>query len=96
MLFGKKDIFELSTKEALSLEGILPTFISSEINLINLLILIKASSSKREAREFINNKAIEVNGKKITDINYLIKKDAFNGKATIIRKGKKNFFLIKH
>ena len=96
ILFGKREVLSLSTNEVLSLEGILPTFESSIINLLDLLIFIKAASSKREAKEFIENKAIEVNGEKISDINYQIKKELFNGKRTIIKRGKKRFYLIKH
>lgn len=96
ILFGNENVTSLTTDQVLSLEGLLPTFTSNDSDILNLLLLIKAASSKREAREFIENNAIEVNGNKISEIDYKIKKDCFDGKATIIKRGRKKFFLIKH
>ena len=55
------------------------------------------TKSKREARELINSNAITVNDKKINDLEYIVSvKDALYNKYTVIRRGKKNFYLIKH
>ena len=65
--------------------------------LIDALIELNLVKSKREAREMIKNKAVSVNGDKVSDIEFLIKKsDAFGNKYTVIRKGKKKYALIKH
>lgn len=65
-------------------------------NLIDLLIEIKASSSKREAREFINGNAIKINGEKITDLNYQITDTNFiDNTYIIIKRGKKNYYVGK-
>ena len=69
--------------------------ISSLSNLEDLLINIKAASSKREAREFIKNGAISVNGKKESDANKIFSiNDLLFEQYLIVRRGKKNYYLV--
>jgi len=71
--------------------------VSEDLNLVDLLITVKAASSKREAREFINNNSIAVNGEKQTDVAYIVSKsDAIGEQFTVIRRGKKKYFLVQH
>ena len=60
--------------------------------LIEILTDNKIASSRREAREFLNNNAITLNGDIINDENYIINN---NRKYNIIRKGKKKYFIIE-
>ena len=63
-------------------------------NLIDVLIDIKAASSKREAREFVMGNAVSINGEKVTDLEYTISdKDFIDKKYIIIRRGKKNYYI---
>ena len=96
VLFGKVDVKTLSTEELLGLEIAVPVAMINNGKLIDVLIEVKAAQSKREAREFLEVGAIEVNGEKITDENFLIEPSEFNKRATIIKRGKRKFFLIKH
>ena len=67
-----------------------------ETNLVDLLIEIKAASSKREAREFITNNAIKVNGEKINDLDYKVTTNDFiDNTYVIIKRGKKNYYVGK-
>lgn len=62
----------------------------------DLLIAIKAASSKREAREFINGNSVAINGEKVTDLAKVITKDdALYGEFVIVKRGKKNYYLVK-
>lgn len=62
----------------------------------DLLIQIKAASSKREAREFIKNNAISVNGNKWNDpLRVASKEDLLFNKYLIVKRGKKNYYLIE-
>jgi len=71
--------------------------ITEDIDLVSALVLVKAASSKREAREFIKNRAVSINGDIVIDIEFVVKKENAIGKLfTIIRRGKKNYYLIKH
>jgi len=69
--------------------------INVEKLLLDTLVEAKIATSKREAREFIENGSISLNGSKVTDLNYqLTKKSALYEKMIVIRKGKKNYFLV--
>lgn len=71
--------------------------LSEEKNIIDVLVEAEICSSKREAREFVSNNSISINGEKINDLEFIIKKDnAIVDNYTIIRKGKKKYFVIKH
>ena len=65
-------------------------------NIVDWLVEINCEPSKRQAREDVINGAININGEKVTDINFLVNPNsAFEGKYMIIRKGKRNYFLVK-
>ena len=65
--------------------------------LIDALVAAKAASSKREARQFIENGAVLVNGIQQKDLEFVVSKEnAIGNKYTIIRRGKKNYYLLKH
>ncbi|MCD5323883.1 MULTISPECIES: tyrosine--tRNA ligase [Pontibacillus] len=67
-----------------------------EKGLIDLLVEAKISSSKRQAREDIQNGAIYINGEREQDMKYTVSaEDRIDGKFTIIRRGKKKYFLIR-
>ena len=52
-------------------------------------------NSRRQSREFITNGAISLNGNKITDVDYEVSTDdAIGGKYIIVRRGKKNYYLV--
>ena len=70
-----------------------PTFSYEGETLIDVLVNNKITSSKREAREFLSNKAISVNGQIVNDEN--MKLDS-KRKYNIIRRGKKKYFVIEN
>ena len=88
-------IDKLSEKEIEdAFKGIEPFNISSDTNIIDLLVDNKICSSKREAREFVNNNSITINGTKINDLEYVISKDKLlHDKYIIVRRGKKKYFV---
>lgn len=64
--------------------------------LVQLLIDIKAASSKREAREFISSGAVTINGEKHTDVEEKINDSMFiENTYLIIKRGKKNYYLCQ-
>ena len=78
-------------------EGIPTLELTIDMNLIDALVAVKAASSKREAREFIQNGAVLVNGNQEKSLEFVVSKDnAIGNKYTIIRRGKKNYYLLKH
>lgn len=68
--------------------------INGDINIIDFLVNNNIATSKREAREFISNNSISINGDIINDLEFIINKTkAINNKLIIVRKGKKKYFL---
>lgn len=66
-------------------------------NLVELLIEAGISPSKRQAREDITNGAISINGEKVQDVAYeIVATDKIEDEFTIIRRGKKKYFMIIH
>ena len=90
------NIKELSAKELEdAFKGIEP-FVAKEANLVDFLVEFGICSSKREAREFISNGSISVNGDRVTDLDYLVTKDiAIEQKYVVVRRGKKKYFIGK-
>ncbi len=71
------------------------TKLEENTGLIDALIAGKVASSKREAREFINNGSISINGDKCQQLDkVLTKEDTLDGQTIVIRKGKKNYFIF--
>ena len=63
--------------------------------LIDIIVNNKIASSRREAREFINNGAISVNGDIIKEESFVINKEiAIDNEYIVIRRGKKKYYLI--
>lgn len=70
--------------------------LSIDKNIVDVLIELGLASSKREAREFVSNGAVSINGDKMSDLEYIVSKDkAIEGKYIVIRRGKKKYALIK-
>lgn len=66
------------------------------IPVLDLLIQAQVASSKREAREFVKNGAISINGEKIFDENkQFTSEDAIENEYLVIRRGKKKYALAK-
>lgn len=64
--------------------------------LVDTLISSGLAKSKREAREFVSNGAVSVNGDKETDLTKILgKNDAIGNKYIVIRRGKKLYALVK-
>jgi len=88
---------ELNSEELESAFKGVPSFnITLDEKIIDILVNNNIASSRREAREFLTNNSITVNGEKINDENTIISKDMLlNDKYLIIRKGKKKYFIGK-
>ena len=71
-----------------------PHFILKDESLLDLLVNNNICSSKREAREFLGNNAISVNGEIVNDENMFIDKTkTIEGKIVVIRRGKKKYYV---
>jgi len=76
----------------------MPTFeaTSEAKNIVDWLVDLKIEPSKRQAREDITKGAIYLNGERVTDLELEVSAShAIGGRFVIIRKGKKNYSLVK-
>lgn len=92
------DLKALSVEEMkVAFSGVPSVEVAKEdANIVDLLVEAKISSSKRQAREDVTNGAISVNGEKVKELEYTIDaKDRLEDAFTIIRRGKKKYFMVK-
>ena len=92
------NIKELTRDELLDAFNNIPSCeVKGDKNIIDLLVESNICSSKREAREFVSSNSISINGERIDDLDFIVKEDNdITDNFTIIRKGKKKYFVIKH
>ena len=75
-------------------KGLEPFHITEDTLLVDLLVSGGVCSSKREAREFITNGSISINGEKITDLEFVVTKEVcLVSKYVVIRRGKKKYYI---
>ena len=78
----------------IAFKGLIPFTINEDVNIVDFLVNGKICSSKREAREFVSNSSITINGEKITDLEYTISKDVcIDSKYVVVRRGKKKYYI---
>lgn len=67
------------------------------LNIVEILVAAKISPSKRQAREDVQNGAIYLNGERIQDLNYTFSEtDKIDDELTVIRRGKKKYFVLTY
>ncbi|MDU1612939.1 MAG: S4 domain-containing protein, partial [Staphylococcus epidermidis] len=73
------------------------TLSTKTTNIVEALIETGIASSKRQAREDVNNGAIYINGERQQSVDYeLSSKDLIEDEITIIRRGKKKYFMVNY
>ncbi|MBJ8326364.1 tyrosine--tRNA ligase [Streptococcus pacificus] len=67
------------------------------LNIVELLVAANIVTSKRQAREDVTNGAIYINGDRVQDVNYILSDtDKIDGELTVIRRGKKKYFVLTY
>lgn len=85
--FSKKDI-------EVAFKGLDVFNVESNLNIVDLLVNSGACSSKREAREFVGNGSITLNGEKVTDLDFVLTREkCIENTYIVIRRGKKKYFI---
>ena len=68
--------------------------VESNMNIVDFITDMEVVKSKREAREFIGNGAISINGEKVENTEFTITDDMFiDGTYIVVKKGQKNYFI---
>ncbi len=77
------------------LQGLEKSSIDNHINLVDALVSAGIASSKREAREWIKQGSIQVNGEKVTQEDFIVSNEnAICDQMTLVKRGKKNYYVI--
>lgn len=85
--FSKKDI-------EVAFKGLDVFNIETDLNIVDLLVNSGTCSSKREAREFVANGSITLNGEKVTDLDFVLTREkCIENTYIVIRRGKKKYFI---
>ena len=88
------DLEKLTLDELMIALKNIDSFKLEDLNIVDVLVNNKIAKSKREAREFIKGNSISINGKKVTDENFIITKEiALYDKVVVIRRGKKKYYM---
>ncbi|PIZ30032.1 MAG: tyrosine--tRNA ligase [Alphaproteobacteria bacterium CG_4_10_14_0_8_um_filter_53_9] len=81
----------------LAQDGLPTTKAEGETTLTDALIATNLASSKREAREFIQNGAVQVNGQTMADTEHaLTRENAAHNAYHLLKRGKKLFALLQY
>lgn len=68
-----------------------------DINIVDFLVESGVVTSKRQAREDVNNGAISINGDKVTDLAFTVDSSLrLEDSFTVVRRGKKNYKLVEY
>ncbi|WP_019773486.1 tyrosine--tRNA ligase [Streptococcus sobrinus] len=71
--------------------------VDDDHNIVEMLVKSGISSSKRQAREDVQNGAIYLNGERIQNLDYqLSDSDKIDQELTVIRRGKKKYFVLTY
>ena len=67
------------------------------LNIVDLLVVAGVVNSKRQAREDVQNGAIYLNGDRIQNLDYTLSDtDKLENELTVIRRGKKKYFVLTY
>ena len=85
--FTKKDI-------EVAFKGLDVFNVETDLNIVDLLVNSGTCSSKREAREFVGNGSITLNGEKVTDLDFVLTREkCIENTYIVIRRGKKKYLI---
>lgn len=88
-----KDLTPTELSDAL--RGFESQEVADALPLAHVLVEAGIASSRREAREWISQGSIQVNGEKVLDPEFIVKKEnAICDLKTLLKKGKRNYFAI--
>lgn len=97
--FFSGDVNQLSEAELIEALQDMPTTVLTnreEMGLMDLLIESGAAPSRRQAKQDIVSGSISINGAKQTDVESVVgAEQRLYGKFIVLRRGKKNYFLIR-
>ncbi len=95
LMFGSSTFEEYSKQDLAILFANAPAFkTTSGESLIDILIRFNLASSKREARQFLEDGAVMLNGKIIKE-DMMLHEDNYINRVALLKRGKRNMVVLK-
>jgi len=95
VLFDDAGLGGLDEGALAMLKSVAPTHVVAAGNLIvDVLVESKLASSKREARLFLKDKAVSLNGEIVTDEKQKLSPEYFHTNVALLKRGKKNVCVL--
>lgn len=93
------DVTQLNEAELVEALQDMPTTVlpdEPESGLIDLLVAVKAAPSRRQAKQDIESGAVYINGERMSGIDSALRAEQrLHGKYVVLRRGKKNYYLVR-
>ncbi len=95
VLFGQGGLTPLSSDEVKTLLSSAPSHeIKAGDTLLDVLVGAKLATSKREARQFLEEKAVNLNGEIVTDEKRILSEADFQSGLALLKRGKRNVCVL--
>ena len=95
VLFGDGGVKDISAAAAKALAASAPScVVSGEAELVDVLVDSKLATSKREARQFISDGAVTLNGEALTGKKSTLEKSDFTHNVALLKRGKRNVCVL--
>jgi tyrosyl-tRNA synthetase len=93
VLFGDKDFQSLESNQVLGFKDVLPVVVSD--NIVDALVESDLAQSKSEARRFIEQNAVSINGESVETLDSSLEDFADVHGHQLLRRGKNSFAIIE-
>ena len=95
VLFGDAELSALSKQDRAELVGAAPSLkVQSGASIVDVLVESTLAGSKREARQFLQNGAIVLNGQTISDAEHTLSADDFSDALALLKRGKRHVRVL--
>lgn len=96
IIFGNRTLDEISPSEKNILLTNAPAIkVPLGSGIVDTLVASGLSSSKREARTFVESGAVSINGVKVLDVDAVVSEGSFQNGITLLRRGKKHICILE-
>lgn len=95
VLFADKSLADIPASTAKALQKEAPSAtIKLGLPIIDALIASKLATSKREARQFIEDGAVNLSSEQITDVTRVLEEEDFKNGIALLKRGKRNVSVL--
>lgn len=95
ILFGDKQLADIPKSTAATLHNEAPSAtIKLGLPVVDALVAAGLASSKREARQFIEDGAVNLSGQAVTDVSRALEEKDFTNSIALLKRGKRNVSVL--